>query len=81
MDDGYGDVAYIGFRFVYAPATAAGSGIYSTTGAGGVIYNKKKSRMSIAIVTLDDMNFFRSKVETYLAHVGIRLMLLLLRLL
>lgn len=40
VDDGYGDAAYIGFRFVYAAATAAGSGIYSTTGAGGVIYNE-----------------------------------------
>lgn len=41
-DDGYGDVAYIGFKFVYAAATAAaGSGIYSTTGAGGVNCEKK----------------------------------------
>jgi len=33
----YGDVEYIGFKFVYAAATATvGSGIYSTTGFGGV---------------------------------------------
>lgn len=74
MDDGYGDVAYIGFRFVYAAATAAGSGIYSTTGAGGVIYKIMAFRISTAFVT-------RYAVETYLAHAGIRLMLLLLRLL
>lgn len=44
VDDGYGDAAYIGFRFVYAAATAAGSGIYSTTGAGGVILKYKISK-------------------------------------
>lgn len=33
----YGEAVYIGFKFEYAAATAAaGSGMYSTTGAGGV---------------------------------------------
>ena len=33
----YGEDEYIGFKLEYAAATAtAGSGIYSTTGAGGV---------------------------------------------
>lgn len=35
----YGEAEYIGFKLEYAAATAAaGSAIYSTTGAGGVTY-------------------------------------------
>lgn len=64
MDDGYGDVAYIGFRFVYAAATAAGSGIYSTTGAGGVIYKKKKqfgSIISFLLLSTTQLLFYLGK--------------------
>lgn len=37
----YGEAEYIGFKLEYAAATAAaGSAIYSTTGAGGVTYSQ-----------------------------------------
>lgn len=66
-DDGYGDVAYIGFKFVYAAATAtAGSGKYSTTGAGGVNYEKK----NLKFYEKDSFGIsYGSDESTYLTHI------------
>lgn len=70
-DDGYGDAVYMGFRFVYAAATATlGSEMYST-GAGDVTLKLRKVKIKI-------FKSFEISQCNYLAHRRRLLLLLLL---